>query len=176
MAEDEHKITGQGIATGPRHVYGPRALSALVPNLTRPAFRRRSPGSAQIMADWEVIVGPALARVTAPRRLSNGTLTLACAGPIALELQHMSGELISRINTRIGGSTVKAIRFEQAPTEAPTAPAIPPSNAEAIRAAEEAVTGLPDSALRAALNSLGRAVLAARPQPKHRPPIGQRKL
>ena len=62
--------------------------------VTRPAFRRRSPAAAQIMADWEIIVGPALAAMTVPRRVVRGTLTIACAGPIAIELQHMAAELI----------------------------------------------------------------------------------
>ena len=34
---------------------------ALVPALVRPAFRKRSPAAAQVMADWDQIVGPALA-------------------------------------------------------------------------------------------------------------------
>ncbi|MDR3536474.1 MAG: DciA family protein [Acetobacteraceae bacterium] len=157
------KDTQPGMATEARHVYGPRPLSTLVPGLTRPAFRRRSPAGAQIMADWEAIVGPALATMTMPRRLTAGTLTLACAGPIALELQHMANELIGRINVHMGVQTVKALRFEQAVLEshpvAPPAP-LPPGVAQA---ADAAVSELPEGELRAALASLGRAVLADRP-------------
>ena len=40
---------------------GPRALGALLPRLTRPAFKRRSPAGASLMADWPSVVGPALA-------------------------------------------------------------------------------------------------------------------
>ena len=72
-----------------RHVYGPRPVGALMPRLTRPAFRRRAPATAQVLADWSAIVGPAIAAVTTPRRLAAGTLTIACAGPIAMELQHL---------------------------------------------------------------------------------------
>ena len=64
-----------------RHVYGPRPVSALMPRLTRAAFRRRAPATAQVLADWSAIVGPAIAAVTTPRRLASGTLTIACAGP-----------------------------------------------------------------------------------------------
>lgn len=152
--------TQPGMATDARHVYGPRPVSALVPGLTRPAFRRRSPAGAQIMVDWAAIVGPALAAMTVPRRLSAGTLTIACAGPIALELQHMTAELIGRINAHVGTTTVKALRFEQTVAESqPTLPpaAIPPGVAQA---AEAAVSALPEGELRSALASLGRAVLA----------------
>src|SRR3954463_12655425 len=81
MAKDD---TTPDMAAPQRSVYGPRAIGALVPGLTRPAFRRQGPASAQVIIDWPAIVGPALAAVTAPRRLSAGALTLACAGPIAM--------------------------------------------------------------------------------------------
>ncbi len=143
----------------PRHVYGPRPVSALLPVVTRAAFRRRSPAAAQVLADWPSIVGPALAAVTTPRRLLAGTLTLACSGPIAMELQHLATELIARINAHLGAPTVQALRFVQT---AP-APALPPRAprvvAGAAEAAEAAVAGLPSGELRDALAALGRAVL-----------------
>ncbi len=70
------------------------------------------------MADWTEIVGPALAAVTSPRRLASGTLTLACAGPIALELQHLSGQLAERINAHFGRTLVERFRFVQDATDA----------------------------------------------------------
>jgi hypothetical protein len=155
--------TQPGIATPDRHVYGPRPLSALLPALTRPAFRRRSPAAAQVMADWATIVGPALAAMTVPRRLSAGTLTVGCAGPIALELQHMTGEVMARINTHLGVPTVKALRFEQSTPDSPPAARPPPPPPEVAEAAEAAVGSLPEGELRAALASLGRAVLADQP-------------
>jgi hypothetical protein len=153
------KDTTGGMATAPRHVYGPRPVSALLPALTRAAFRRRSPAAAQIMADWPSIIGPALAAVTTPRRLVSGTLTLACTGPIATELQHLAGEVIARINAHLGTSTVQALRFVQTappPAPAPPAPRITPA---ATEAAEAAVAGLPRGELHDALVALGRAVL-----------------
>ena len=59
-----------------RHIYGPRPVSALVPGLVRPAFARRAPATAQVLADWAAIVGPALAAQTTPRRLFSGTLSI----------------------------------------------------------------------------------------------------
>ncbi|MGI4808870.1 MAG: DciA family protein, partial [Janthinobacterium lividum] len=63
-----------------RFYSGPRSIGALLPAITRPVFRSRSAGAAQLMADWPVIVGPALAAVSVPRQLARGSLTLACSG------------------------------------------------------------------------------------------------
>ena len=105
--------TKSGMATADRHVYGPRPLGALVPRIARPAFRAKGAGTGQVIADWDTIVGPMLAAVSAPRRLAAGTLTIACAGPVAMELQHYATELISRINTHLGTATVGSLRFVQ---------------------------------------------------------------
>ncbi|GBR67693.1 hypothetical protein AA103587_0418 [Gluconobacter kanchanaburiensis NBRC 103587] len=52
--------------------------------------------------DWVDFVGPRLGKQTEPRRLSAGTLTLACSGPIAMELQHLAPQIIERINVACG--------------------------------------------------------------------------
>jgi hypothetical protein len=154
------KDTDSGMARDARHVYGARPLAALVPHLTRPAFRRRSPATAQVLADWPAIVGPAIAAVTTPRRLISGTLTIACAGPIAMELQYLGGELIARINTHLGSQVVSGLRFVQTTAIVPVPPQrIPPDPASQAEA-EAAVAALPEGELRGALAALGRAVLA----------------
>jgi hypothetical protein len=51
------------------------------------------------MSEWGAIVGPRLAVETAPKRFAGGTLTIACSGAMAMELQHLSAALIERINT-----------------------------------------------------------------------------
>jgi hypothetical protein len=140
-----------------RHVYGPRALGAVVPAVVRPAFRRRAPATAQVLADWPAIVGPALAAVTVPRRLAGGTLTIGCAGPVALELQHLASTLIERINSQLGRPTVTQLRFVQQSMPAPPAPP-PPRPAAALRRLDH----LPEGPLREALERLGAAVLTGR--------------
>ena len=149
------------MAADRRHVYGPRPVGALVPGLTRAAFRRRAPGTAQVLADWESIVGPALAAVTLPRRLTAGALTIACSGPIAMELQHLSGELIARINTALGAGVVSGLRFVQTGHAAPPAAAAPRPSPQSLARAESAVESLPPGELREALAALGRAVFGA---------------
>lgn len=143
-----------------RHLYGPRPLGALLPAITRPAFKKRAPGSAQVMADWAEIAGPALAAVTQPRRIAAGTLTLCCSGPIAMELQHMQAELLARINGHLGRVVVQRLRFVQ---DAPPGPS--PARRSAARSRPPVrVPGVPPGPLHDALAALGQAV-AARDDP-----------
>ncbi len=139
-------------------MYGPRPLGALLPPLTRPAFRKRSPAGAMLMADWAGVVGPQLAAVTTPRRLTAGTLTLACAGPVAMELTHLAPQLIGRINAHLGRVAVERLRFVQQPGGGPARPrraAAPAALPEPVEAAVAAIRG---EELRAALAKLGRGV------------------
>ncbi len=154
VGEGHRAGMASGAAADKRHPYGPRPIGALVPALTRPAFRKRSPAAAQIMADWAEIVGPALAAVTAPRRLGSGTLTVACSGPIALELQHLTAQLMERINRHLGRTVVEQLRFAQdlapATRQPPAAPRTSPTPVD--------VPGVPAGPLRDALAALGAAV------------------
>lgn len=142
---------------------GPRWLGALVPRVARPAFRRKSPAAAALMADWTSVIGPALAAVTQPVRLARGarqadgstapaTLAIRCAGPVALELQHLAPQLIARINAFAGFALVGQLRFERgsvvppaprAPRPAPLPPADPTG-----------LDGIENPELRAALAAL----------------------
>ncbi len=148
-----------------RFGFGPRAIGALIPTVTRPAFRSHAAPAAQLMADWPGIVGPALAAVSFPRALSRGTLTLACSGPIALELQHLTGPLAERINAHFGRTLVQQFRFVQTIGPAVTRPAA------VARARPPSPVEIPDMApggLRDALAALGGAVADARGRARHR--------
>ena len=141
-----------------RHVYGPRALASLLPPIVRPAFKARSPAAAQVMADWPALVGPQLAAMAAPRRMSGGTLTLAANGPAALELQHLLPQLIARINGALGCRLVERVRFVQHDPAAGVA-ALPPRAADPAPVA----VALPDGPLHDALARLGGRIAARSP-------------
>jgi hypothetical protein len=159
--------TKTGMAGQVRFVYGPRALGSLVPEVTRQTFRKRNPASAQILADWEIIVGPKVAAMTVPRKLDRGVLTIACAGPAAMDLHYMGIEVINRINTHLGGQPVHSLKFTQAGM--PRKPPPPrPSPPEAIMEAEAAVADLPDGELKSALAALGRVVIGRSKHPTRR--------
>jgi hypothetical protein len=146
-----------------RFLGGPRPLGALVPALTRPAFKRKSPAGAQIMADWPALVGPALAADSQPLRLSAGTLTLACSGPVAMELQHLAPQLAGRINAALGRVAVERFRFVQrAPGSAATRAAARPVPAALPAHVESALEGIASPELREALARLARGVYRTR--------------
>jgi len=155
MAEERHERNPPPGAERGIRQHAPRSLGELLPAITRPAYRRRSPAGATLMAEWGAIVGPALALASEPRRLAAGTLTIACDGPVALELQHLAAALTERINTHVGQALVRRLAFVQAATAARpplvrrARPAVPPA---------VLVEGLPDGALRQALEALGGAL------------------
>jgi hypothetical protein len=151
--------THLGMAKVSRAVHGPRSIAALIPGVARNAFSRAAPGVGQLMEAWAGIVGPRLAVATTPRRLAQGTLTIGCSGPMAMELQHLSTELIGRINQYLGAQTVHRLRFIQmGAAQTPSRPR--PQHTKSVEtAASESVSHLPEGPLRSALAALGRAVL-----------------
>lgn len=153
----------EGLRESDRHPYGPRPIAALLPRLTGAAFRRHSPLATRLITDWETIVGPAIAAVTVPHRCRAGVLTISCAGPIALELQHLAPKLIERINNHYGRVLVSRLAFRQLPparTAAPLPPALPRPDAEIALAAR--LAGLKEGPLRDAFFRLGRAIGSTR--------------
>lgn len=146
-----------------RFVFGPRPLGALIPGLTRPVFRKKSPSGAMLMADWAEVVGPALAAVTSPKRVTSGTLTIGCVGPVAMELTHLAPELIARINAHMGRPLVERLRFVQQAAGS-IAPPRPRPKPETVLppAVEAAVERLPAGELREALAKLARGVYRTR--------------
>ncbi|MCQ4158473.1 DciA family protein [Roseomonas sp. GC11] len=138
---------------------GLRPVGAVLPQLTRPIFRKRSPAAAHLISDWAEIVGPVLAAQSLPQKFSAGTLTLGCSGPMAMELQYLEPQLVAKINTALGQKLVQRIRLVQirmpSPARRPAKPApvaLPPATAARLE-------GIADPELRAALTRLGQGVL-----------------
>ncbi|GAB6967420.1 hypothetical protein JCM25156A_14570 [Komagataeibacter kakiaceti JCM 25156] len=111
------------------------------------------------MSDWPDIVGPHLAALTVPRRLSAGTLTVACSGPVAMELQHLAPAVIARINTTCGQGVVKRLKMVQDLTVTPRPP---PQARPRTPPAPLQIDDMPDGPLKEALGRLGGWLHAAR--------------
>lgn len=170
---------------------GFKAVGAQVPRLTGALAARRGTTIARLAAEWPLIVGPDVARHTLPEKLTGAarapsasasksdarltkparpergaTLRLRVAGSMALELQYMAPRLIERINTHLGYAAVDSLRITQGPlpmaraSEPPAPP--PPLDPERRESLRAGVAGIGDDRLRAALERLGRAVLARR--------------
>jgi len=151
------KEGGPAPLSSPAPAYrGPHELGALIPRLARPAFRRRSAAAAQVIADWPAIMGPELAAMAEPLKLSAGTLTLGCTGPAAMELSLLGPVVMDRVNAHLGRVAVSRLAFRQRAPSARPAPAAPPPARPAPLPAEltRQLDSLPEGELRAALAKL----------------------
>ena len=97
-----------------------RTISASVEKITKPIFGKRGFGEAAIVTDWPHIVGATMARHTIPEQISfprsgrtDGTLKLKIdSSALALELQHLTPQLIEKINTYFGYTYIKNIKIK----------------------------------------------------------------
>lgn len=149
-----------------------RTLAETLRKLTKSLCARQGFAQAEVVTRWRDIVGPALADHCLPERLAfphqgdgPGTLHVAAGGAFALELQHLSPQLIERINGYFGFPAVARVAIRQAPVSllkrGRKAPLL------ALSAAEKAALGslvepVKDETLKAALARLGAAVMAER--------------
>jgi hypothetical protein len=148
----------------------PRRLSELAGKTIADALARQGFASTGIVTHWADIVGPEIAdhaepmRMAWPRRVHEddpepATLILRVEGPVALEIQHMSGVIIEKVNRFFGWRAVGRVQIRQAPLmrrEKRTRPAAPDPAAVARIAA--GMTDIADEGLRDALARLGAAV------------------
>ena len=95
---------------------------------------------------------------TQPKRLVGGTLTVACAGPVALELQHSADMLIARVNRHVGQILVQRLRLVQQQVQAPIPPAPAPSRMVDRVDIALSLAGLDDGPVRDALAGLAAAM------------------
>jgi hypothetical protein len=146
---------------------GLRAIGAEIPRIAGAALGKRGFGEAQLVTQWEAVIGEELAIKISPERISfprgerrNGTLRLRVASAFATEAQHLEPVLIERINAFFGYGAVARLAFVQGPplNAAPKPVPLRTLSADEQREIESRVAGVADPALRDALMRLGRAV------------------
>jgi hypothetical protein len=146
-----------------------KLLSTLASGVLAPSFARQGFASSELVTRWAEIVGPEIAAHAEPVKIQwarspegddsePGTLVLRVEGPAALEIQHLSGMILERVNRFFGWPAVARLGLRQAPLRsrprpAPKAP--DPALAERIKTE---LGELDDEALRNALARLGAAV------------------
>jgi len=159
------------------------ALSDLLPGALGPAAARQGFAGAEIMARWDTIVGREIAAFAIPQKLAapprgsatdpdapppTSVLHLRVEGAFALEVQHRTAEILERVNAHLGWRCVGQLKFRQGPiagfrlsrrTPPPALPAATPGESAKV---EAAVAPVVEPELAAALERLGRAVLARR--------------
>ena len=153
---------------------GPVALGELVGRVLDPVTARRGFATADLIAAWPEIVGARYADCTRPERIvwprgedatgAGGVLHLKVEGPRAILVQHELGQIIERINGYLGYAAIAKVRLVQAPVGSPRprTQGDRPLDAEDEARLGEAISGVEDDGLRAALDRLGRGVLSRR--------------
>jgi protein-disulfide isomerase len=153
--------------------YGFRAIGGLAQRLTSGLARRRAKGKgvsiARLRAEWSAIVGQELARVSQPDALSTArgrsgkALRLRVPGAAALEVQHLSGELVERVNAYFGHRMIDDIRLVQGVLPArPAPPSMPAPDPEVMARIAERAASVRDPELKAALTRLGARIASRR--------------
>ena len=104
-------------------------MSELAGKTIADALARQGFASTGIVVHWAEIVGAEIAahaepmRMAWPRRVHEdepepATLVLRVEGPVALEIQHLSGVIIEKVNRFFGWRAVGRIQIRQAPLRA----------------------------------------------------------
>jgi len=145
---------------------GLRSLAATLPPITAPIFKTRGFAEAGILTDWPAIVGEMLGRRTAPERIAfprgdkrGGTLHVICESAFAPELQHLSPQVIERINGYFGYPAVAQIKIQHGRVAPKAVKRRIPTPAASLAEAAAPYKGEDeDDPLAAALARLGAAI------------------
>ncbi|MFA5967858.1 MAG: DciA family protein [Sphingomonas sp.] len=158
----------------PRRGGPARAVADLLPNVGGAAFRRFGFVQSSIVSRWAEIVGPRYAAVSQPESIrfprgkrEDGVLTLAVRGAHGPMMQHVTPEIIERINRFFGYPAIARINFRQgqlaspAPTPRPAPPSLKPLSLEM----GDSLRAIADPELKAVLGALAAGIAATRGAP-----------
>ncbi|MCW5736169.1 MAG: DUF721 domain-containing protein [Enhydrobacter sp.] len=153
---------------------GFRALGGVAQRLTSGLAEKRNKGRgasiARLRAEWSVIVGIEIARLTQPEALLPGrggrsgkALRLKVEGASALEIQHRGAQVVERVNTYFGHRFIDDIRIVQGTlAQRPVPPPLPQPGPETMERLSSRAAAVKDPDLRAALVRLGAHIAAGR--------------
>ena len=146
-----------------------RPLADVLRKTLNDAFVQQGFASTELITRWPEIVGAEIAahsepeKIRWPRRVSGetpepATLLLRVEGPTAIEIQHLSGLILDRVNRFFGWQAVAQLALRQAPLTRRMAARPTPSDPEAAARIAATLGDIADDALRDALARLGAAV------------------
>jgi len=148
---------------------GARPLAELLGACLSDAFRQQGFASAELVTRWTDIVGAEIAahaepmKVQWPRAMGDdapapGTLVLRVDGPAAIEIQHLAGVILERVNRFFGWQAVDRLALRQAPLSRRPKKVAKTVDPEATARIAATLPDVTDEALRQALARLGAAV------------------
>lgn len=146
-----------------------RPLADLAAGLLHDSFAKQGFASRELVTSWPEIIGAEIALCAEPLKIQwprgregeaqeSGTLVLRVEGPAAIEIQHLSGVILERVNRYFGWQAVGKIAIRQAPVARKPKKARPRVAPEAAARVAETLQGIEDDALRQALGRLGAAI------------------
>jgi len=147
-----------------------RSLADLAHGFLAESFAKQGFAQTELVTRWKDIAGPDIAAHAEPIKIrwnhtrndepvEPATLVLRVEGPAAIEIQHLAGVIIERVNRFFGWQAIGQIALRQAPLsrhEPRPAPRTPDPEATAQVAA--GLSEIADDELRAALARLGAAI------------------
>ena len=150
----------------------PRPLADLLHKTLTDAFAKQGFASTELVTRWADIVGAEIAAHSEPEKIQwsrpadghtpePGTLVLRVEGPTAIEIQHLSGVVLERVNRFFGWQAVGGLRLRRLlataiPKRRRASRPVSPRSRTKICAPRSAGWGRPSS-------SRDRAALAGRP-------------
>lgn len=124
--------------SNPLRSYGTPHVSKVLGRITGRTMNRRGFSDSRMLENWSAIVGPQLAAMSQPVRLSRrksgrdgedtagGVLTVKAEGAIALEIQHLAPQIIDRLNSYYGHAAIARLNIIQGPVTITPSPLNPP--------------------------------------------------
>lgn len=145
-----------------------RAISDLVPEIGRTAFRKFGFIQSSVVSRWREIVGEKLADVTQPAMIrfpagqkAGGTLHLTISGAHAPMLQHVAPDLITAVNRFFGYAAIAHVRMTHGHVT-PAAPVQPPAMLKPVPAElGDSLRDIGDPELRTVLERMAAGLGAA---------------
>jgi hypothetical protein len=144
-----------------------RAVSDLMPEIGRAAFRRFGFVQSSVVSRWDEIVGQRYAAVSCPESIrfpvgkkSEGTLELVVESGHAPMMQHVMPEIIDRVNRFFGYAAVVRVKMRQGivVTPKPAVAAAPPMLKPVPFELGESLREIADPELNAVLESLAKSL------------------
>lgn len=147
------------------------AVSELLPDVGRTAFRKFGFVQHAVVSRWSEIVGDRYARVSAPESIrfpqgkrAEGVLNLVVSGAHAPMMQHIAPEIVERVNRFFGYTAVARLQIRHGEVKKPK-PAAPPPELKPLTAEMgESLRGIVDPELKAVLEALASGVAANIPK------------
>jgi hypothetical protein len=149
----------------------PRPLADVLRKTLTDAFAKQGFASVELVTRWPEIVGAEIAAHSQPEKIQwprtpqarnapePGTLLLRVEGPAAVEIQHLSGVILERVNQFFGWQAVGSVRLRQAPLARRAEPrSLPAPDPAAMARIAATLPEIRDEKLRHALAKLGAAM------------------